>query len=181
MLLPGALTRRRALVVLVSPVVGLVALAGLDLITAHGTGHFTGSVLDARSAGDVRDIIVRRYGAAWDELHNHTMPIATAVALGYAVAGIRLRARLLAPVAGDAVWLAALAGGLAAGVVGSLVEDSGPELLVVAVLALGCIVSYLSGLPRPRRFTPPTQALVETAIESDYSSSPGIGSIGSGP
>jgi hypothetical protein len=181
MLLEGALTRRRALVVLVSPVVGLVALAGLDLITAHGAGHFTGSVLDARSAGDVRDIIVRRYGAAWDELHNHAMPVATAVALAYATAGIRLRTRLLTPVVGDPAWLAALAGGLAAGVVGSLVEDSGPELLVVAVFALGCIVSYLWGRPRPRRFTPPTQALVEAAIEPDYSSSPGIGSIGSGP
>ena len=68
MLLPGALTRRRALIVLLSPVVGLVALAALDLATAHGSGHFTGSVLHARSAGDMRDIIVRRYTAAWDEL-----------------------------------------------------------------------------------------------------------------
>jgi hypothetical protein len=109
------------------------------------------------------------------------MPVATAVALAYATAGIRLRTRLLTPVVGDPAWLAALAGGLAAGVVGSLVEDSGPELLVVAVFALGCIVSYLWGRPRPRRFTPPTQALVEAAIEPDYSSSPGIGSIGSGP
>ena len=49
---------------LISPIVGLVALAALDLATAHGTGHYTGSVLHARSAGDIRDIIVRRYTAA---------------------------------------------------------------------------------------------------------------------
>jgi hypothetical protein len=147
MLLPGALTRRRGLIVLISPVVGLVALAALDLASAHGTGHFTGSVLHARSAGDVRDIIVRRYGAAWDELHNHVMPVATACALAFAAAGVRWRDRLLAPVGGDPGWLAALAGGLAAGVVGSLVEDSGPELLVVAVFALGCVASYLWGRP----------------------------------
>ncbi len=147
MLLPGALTRKRGLIVLISPVVGLVALAALDLASARGAGHFTGSVLHARSAGDVRDIIVRRYGAAWDELHNHVMPVATAGALALAAAGVRWRERLLAPVGGDPGWLAALAGGLAAGVVGSLVEDSGPELLVVAVFALGCVASYLWGRP----------------------------------
>ena len=148
MLLPGALTRRRALIVLISPVAGLVALAAIDLATARGAGHFTGSVLHARSAGDVRDIIVRRYKAAWDELQNHVMPVATAIALAYAAVGLRRHDRLLAPVGQDPAWLAALAGGLAAGVVGALVEDSGPVLLVVAVFALGCVVSYLWGRPR---------------------------------
>jgi hypothetical protein len=148
MLAPGALTRRRALIVLISPVVGLAGLAVIDLTTAHGTGHFTGSVLHASSAGELRDIIVRRYGAAWDELHNHMMPVATALALLCGALGIRRRDRLLAPVGRDPAWLAALAGGLAAGVIGALVEDSGPVLLVVAVAALGCVVSYLWGKPR---------------------------------
>jgi hypothetical protein len=150
MLAPGTVTRRRALIVLISPVVGLVALAAIDLATAHGSGHFTGSVLHARSAGDVRDIIVRRYKAAWGELHNHVMPVATALALVCAAFGVRRRERLLAPVGGDPAWLAALAGGLTAGVVGALVEDSGPVLLVVAVFALGCVTAYLWGRPAPR-------------------------------
>jgi hypothetical protein len=148
MLAPGALTRRRALVVLVSPFAGLVALAGIDLLTAHGGGHFTGSVLHVRSAGDLRDIIVRRYGAAWGELRNHAMPVATCLALLAGGVGVRRRVRLLAPVGGDPGWLAALSGGLAAGVVGALVEDSGPVLLVVAVFALGCVLSYLWGRPQ---------------------------------
>jgi hypothetical protein len=148
MLLPGVLTRRRALIVLLSPVAGLVALATLDLAAAHGSGHFTGSVLDARSAGELRDVIVRRYDGAWDELKNHAMPVATVIALAAAALGIRRRARLLAPVAGDPAWLAALAGGLAAGVLGALVEDSGPVLLVVALFALGCVLAYLWGKPR---------------------------------
>ncbi len=152
MLLGGALTRRRALIVLISPVVGLIALAALDLATAHGSGHYTGSILHARSAGDLRDVLVRRYRAAWGELHNHAMPVATAVALVYAALGLRRRERLLAPVAQDPVWLAAFAGGLTAGVVGALVEDSGPVLLVVAVFALGCVASYLWG--RPTRCSP---------------------------
>jgi hypothetical protein len=145
MLLPGAVTRRRALIVFVSPIVGLAALALLDLATAHGSGHYTGSILHARSAGDLRDVIVRRYTAAWDELRNHAMPYATAVALAYAVVAYRRRERLLAPVDGDPVWQAVFAGGLTAGVVGALVEDSGPVLLVVAVFVLGCVASYLWG------------------------------------
>jgi hypothetical protein len=145
LLLPGPGTRRRVLIVLVAPVVGLVALAALDLATAHGTGHYTGSVLHVRSPGELRDVIVRRYGGAWSELHNHAMPAATALALLAAAFGLRLHRRLLAPVANDAIWRAALAGGLAAGVVGALVEDSGPVLLVVAVFVLVCVLSYLWG------------------------------------
>ena len=147
MLLPGAFNRRRALVVMATPVVGVVALAALDLLTAHGAGHFTGSVLDARSPQDIRDIIVRRYGAAWDELKNHLMPLATALALIGSVIAVRRHERLCAPVASDPAWLAALAGGLTAGVIGALSEDSGPELLVVAVFALGCVLAYLWGKP----------------------------------
>jgi hypothetical protein len=149
------LTRRRALIVLVSPIAALAALALLDLATAHGTGHYTGSILHARSAGDLRDVVVRRYTAAWDELKNHAMPAATAVALLYASIGLRRRERLLAPVAQDPAWLAALAGGLTAGVLGALVEDSGPVLLVVAVFALGCVSTYLWGRPpAPREARP---------------------------
>jgi hypothetical protein len=147
LLLPGAGNRRRLLTVLVAPLIGLVALAALDLLTTHGAGHYTGSILHARSAGDLRDVIVRRYRAAWDELHNHAMPAATALTLLAAAVGLRRQARLLAPVASDAGWRAALAGGLTAGVVGALVEDSGPLLLVVAAFALVCVLSYLWGRP----------------------------------
>jgi hypothetical protein len=147
LLLPGRLTRRRTLLVLISPVIGLLVLAALDLATAHGSGHFTGSILHARSAGDIRDIIVRRYSAAYEELKHGLMPAATALALLGAAFGFVRRERLLAPVHGDPVWLAALAGGLAAGVVGALSEDSGPVLLVVAVFALLCVLSYLWGDP----------------------------------
>lgn len=145
MLLPGTFNRRRALIVMAAPVLGLVALAAIDLTTAHGSGHFTGSVLDARSPGDVRDIIVRRYGAAWDELKNHLMPVATALALVISGVAVHRRKRVLAPVGGDPAWLAALSGGLTAGVIGALSEDSGPELLVVAVTALACVLSYMWG------------------------------------
>jgi hypothetical protein len=155
LVLPGAISRRRALIVLLTPLAGLIALAGLDLATAHGSGHYTGSILHANSAGEVRDVIVRRYTAAWGELHNHMMPVATGLALLCAAVGLRRRERLLAPIAGDSAWQAAFAGGLTAGVVGALTEDSGPVLLVVAVFALGCLASYLWG--RPRATATPTR------------------------
>jgi hypothetical protein len=75
------------------------------------------------------------------------MPEATALALVAAAAAVRWRRRILATLA-DPIWEAALAGGLAAGVVGTLVEDSGPVLLVVAMFALACLVAYAQGAPR---------------------------------
>jgi hypothetical protein len=147
MLLPGQLTRRRALLVLIAPAAGLLALAALDLATAHGSGHFTGSILHARSTGDLRDVIERRYKAAYDELKHGAMPVATALALFGAGLGLYRRERLLAPVNGDPAWSAACGGGLAAGLVGALSEDSGPVLLVVAVFVLACLLGYLWGCP----------------------------------
>ncbi len=94
---------------LIAPVLALIALAALDLLTAHGSGHFTGSILHARSAGDLRDVIVRRYSAAFGELHNHAMPVATLLALavrdlGSAPARATARARRRRPrLAGRAV------------------------------------------------------------------------------
>jgi len=60
------------------------------------------------------------------------------------------RDRVLAPVRADPAFTAALAGSITGGVVGSLVEDSGPVLLVVATFALGSALSYLWGRPAPR-------------------------------
>lgn len=147
MLMAGKLTRRRALLVLLAPAAGLLVLAALDLATAHGSGHFTGSILHARTSGDLRDVIERRYGAAYEELKHGAMPVATALGLIATAIGLSRRERLLDPVAGDPAWLAALAGGLAAGVVGALTEDSGPVLFVVAVFVLICVLGYLWGRP----------------------------------
>jgi hypothetical protein len=147
MLLPGTFDRKRLLIVMGAPLAGLAMLAAIDLATAHGGGHFTGSVLDARSAGDIRDIVVRRYGAAYDELKNHLMPVATALALIASAVAVRRRDRVCAPVDSDPAWIAALSGGLTAGVIGALTEDSGPVLLVVAVFLLACVLSYLWGKP----------------------------------
>jgi len=151
MLLPGPPRRGRILAVMAAPPAGLLLLAVVDLATAHGAGHFSGSVLDARSASDIQDLIGRRYEAAWHELGAGLTPLATTLALLLAAAGVRYRERLLGPVRSDPAWLAALSGGLTAGLVGALSEDSGPVLLIVAVFAMACVVAYLWGEPRVRR------------------------------
>ncbi|HEY2142018.1 MAG TPA: hypothetical protein VGG98_08160 [Solirubrobacteraceae bacterium] len=160
---PRTVAVRRTLIVLAAPFVGLLLLAALDLATAHGGGHYTGSVLHAHSVADLRDIVERRYTAAYGELKHGLMPLATALALLATALGIRHHQRLLAPVAGDPAWLAALAGGLAAGVVGALTEDSGPVLLVVAVFTVGCLLAYLRSPPSntSRRVPRPEQQAVE--------------------
>ncbi len=170
LMLPGAITRRRALALLGAPIAGLLVLAAVDLASAHGSGHFTGSVLHARSAGDIRDLIVRRYQAAWRELSNHAMPAATVLALACSIVAIARRDRLLAPVRSDPAFGAALAGGLAAGIVGALVEDSGPLLFVTAAFTLGCLASYLWG-----RAPAPMPALTSSRAQ------PGRRSLAGGP
>lgn len=150
LLLPGPFHRGRLLAILAAPPLGLALLAGLDLATAKGAGHFTGSVLQAHSLSGLRGLLAERYRAAWHELGNGAMPLATTVAILLVALGVRHRERVLAPIHGDPGWQAALAGGAVAGVVGSLVEDSGPVLLVVAVFALACVLAYLWGCPTGR-------------------------------
>jgi hypothetical protein len=143
-LAPGRPRRGRLLLALATPLLGLAALALLDLLTAHGSGHFTGSVLHARSAGDLRDLIVRRYADAWNASRNGVMPEVALAAVGLVALGVLLRRRIYGS-QDRPIWHAALGGGLTAGLVGTLVEDSGTLLWVVAVIALAAVTAYLHG------------------------------------
>ena len=113
-LLPGAINRRRLAAIVAAPLAGLVVLAGLDVVFAHGSGHFSGSILHARSAEDLRDLLVRRYTDAWDASKDGLMPEAGLAALLAIAAGLRWQRWLLAPLGpadGDTaeLWSAALA------------------------------------------------------------------------
>ncbi len=146
LLLPGRVRPLRVIAVVAAPLLGLVVLAALDLAFAGGNGHFTGSVLHARSAADLRDLLKRRYTAAWNESTGGLMPLATAIALLAAAAAVRFSDRVYRS-APQAVWRAALAGGLTSGIVGALSEDSGTVLLVTAVFVLACVTAYLWAAP----------------------------------
>ncbi len=145
--LRGRPTRRGLALALAVPVAGLVVLGGLDLATGAGS-HFTGSVLHAGSAGDLLDTIRRKLAEAFRQLRRGVMPINTAVCLAAGAYGLRRPERVLGRVGGAPGWRGCLAGTFAGGVLGSLTNDSGPVLLVIATFGLGCVVAYLHGGPR---------------------------------
>lgn len=146
LLLPGGLTRLRLAAIVLAPLVALVALAAIDLATAGGRGHYTHDVIQVHSAANLHDIVVRRYGLAWEQLKRKDL--LTATILGLLAVAYALRNRRLFDVLPDPAWRAALIGGLGAGVVGALTEDSGPMLFVVAVFTLACVTAYIRGAPR---------------------------------
>ncbi|MGK2956423.1 MAG: hypothetical protein ACSLFI_12240 [Solirubrobacterales bacterium] len=148
MMLPGGLTRKRVAILVVSPIIGLAFLAGLDILTAGGKGHYSNSVLSLNDLDSFWEIVRRRSTLAWQQLWKGTMPIATLICLLAAAYAIRNR-EMFRPFAGP-IWPAALIGGLVGGLIGSVTEDSGPLLIVVATITLAGVCSYLLGRPQDK-------------------------------
>jgi hypothetical protein len=146
MLLPGGLTKRAIALAIAAPLAGLAALAALDLATS-GDGHFTRTVLHG-SASDQLNTFKRRYELAWSIVSSGYGPLLTLLC-GLAVAyALVHRDRVYATIRGDAVWRAALGGGLAASIAGSLFNDSGPMLLFIGIVALTFVTAYLRSPPQ---------------------------------
>ena len=131
-----------------SPFIGLAVLAVIDLVTADGEGHLSRNVIGADSGNVLVDTVQRRTTLAWQQLIRDGMPVATVVALLASVWAIRNRT-VLEPFPGP-IWPAVLVGGLVGGVIGSFAEDSGPLLLVGAVITLTGVWAYLAGRPGVR-------------------------------
>jgi hypothetical protein len=145
LMLPGGVTKRAVAIAVLTPAVGLAALAGLDLATG-GNGHFVRNVLHG-SSGDLLNTFERRYELAWSIVKASYAPLLTALcalAVGYA---LRHRRRIYAAVDGDPVWRAFLWGGVAASIAGSLFNDSGPVLLFIGIVALTFVTTYLRSGP----------------------------------
>lgn len=148
MMLPGGMSRKRIAVLVISPLVGLAFLAGLDLLTSGGQGHYSNSVLSLDDPGSFWQIVERRSTLAWQQLWNGNMPLITLICLLAAAYAIRNR-EMFRPFPGP-IWPAALIGGLTGGLIGSVTEDSGPLLIVVATITLAGVCSYLLGRPQTR-------------------------------
>jgi hypothetical protein len=146
-MLPGTPSRRMIAAAATVPILGLVALASLDLVTG-GDGHFTRTVLHADSAGALWDVVKRRYTLAFNVFSLGAMPFITLVAVLGAAYAVRYRARIYAPLEGSPSYRAALIGGLTASIVGALSNDSGPLLLAFGVFVLTCLTAYVRGDPR---------------------------------
>ncbi|MFL5819379.1 MAG: hypothetical protein ACJ76S_01665 [Solirubrobacteraceae bacterium] len=141
--LPGGVTRRGVAVAVCVPAAAVGLLALLDLATG-ASSHFARNVLEGQGGASIWEVIGRRYHLAYRALFRGLMPLTASASVAATVAAIALRRRLYAGLPGPA-WRAALLGGLAAGVVGALTNDSGPLLFVVAVIVLGLVTAYLQG------------------------------------
>ena len=150
LMLPGTQSRRLIALGLAAPILAVVGLALLDLATG-GNGHFTRTILHADSARALWDVVVRRYTLAFNVLQTGAMPFITVLAVLAAAYAARYRERIYAPLRGSPAWRAALAGGLAASVVGAIFNDSGPILLVFGVFVLTCVTAYVRGDPKLAR------------------------------
>jgi len=156
MMLPGGLTRRSAAIAILAPVAGLALLAAVDLTTG-GDSHFTRTVLHADGSGALWDIVARRYELAGRQAIRGLMPVVTLIAILAIAVGVRQRSRVLERVDGDAAWLAALVGLIAAGIAGSLFNDSGPVLLIFETFFAAGLVLYLRAEPKIIEPDPPAR------------------------
>lgn len=165
-MLPGGITRRALLLAAFVPVLALAALIVVDLVLSGG-GHLSRNLLRAENAGELWELVSRRYILAAQALVRGRTPayfLAAALAVAFAW---RNRQAIYGSVRHERAWQAALLGGLAAGVVGALTNDSGPVLLINAVIALGALTAYLfaapgafvsAGSPQPRSTPSPQPA-----------------------
>lgn len=176
LLLPGGLSKRAIGVAILAPAAGLAALAALDLATG-GDSHFTRTVLHG-SASDQLHTLKRRYELAWSIVIHGYGPLLTllcALAVGYAIVH---RDRIYATIRGDEVWRAALIGGLAASIAGSLFNDSGPTLLFIGVVALAFVTAYLRSPPSDARAWPPAESEQPPVVEDVAPSAPPPAPVG---
>jgi hypothetical protein len=145
--LGGPVGRSRALAVFTAPVVAVGALALLDLATG-GDAHLTRSVLRAGGLNELGDIAQRRFELSYHSLRGGSTPFLFAPALAALVAGVRMRQRLLAPLASFPGLRAGIAGAFVAVIAGALANDSGPIILLMGTAYLGLAIAYVQGLSR---------------------------------
>jgi hypothetical protein len=140
--------RLRIAILLGAPVVGLAALALLDLVTG-GDAHFSRSVLEAGGLDEIADIAERRVRLSYRSLGRGMIPFLVAFALVALAVGFRYRQVLLASTEGVPGVRAAVYGLLAAVLVGALTNDSGPIILLIGSSYLLFAVVYLAAVRPP--------------------------------
>jgi hypothetical protein len=145
-MLPGGITRRAIALAIAAPAVALAGLALLDLTTG-GDSHFTRTVLQADGSQALLDIVQRRYELAFNVFKRGLMPFATGIAILACIYGVRYRTRIYVAIHQDPAWQAAMYGGLAASIAGTLFNDSGPMLLLFGTFVLAVVSAYIRGDP----------------------------------
>jgi hypothetical protein len=142
-MLPNGVTKRALVVTALVPVAAIAFLIAIDLGLGGGD-HLSRNLLRTQNFDELWELVSRRYELSFRVLKSGRTP---AYFLGAALAvwfAWRNRDWLYANLPHRA-WAAVIIGGLAAGIAGTLTNDSGPILLVNAVLALGGVTAYILG------------------------------------
>jgi hypothetical protein len=143
--LPERPSRRVIALGVAAPIAAIGALILLDVVTGGGA-HLTRSVLHAHNAGDLVDVVRRRFEGSFSTLKKPGW----AVASGFALAAVvwlalrrrRLLQRLPRPLA------AGLVGAWFAVVIGAIANDSGPLIAVIGAILLLLATGYARSRPQ---------------------------------
>jgi hypothetical protein len=162
--LGGRPSRRAIVIACLVPVLGVLALIGLDLVTGGGA-HLTRTVVHGEGASGFFDIVKRRSVISWRGLSDTWILVICLVGIVCFVWGYRNRARVFAPLSGHPAFMAGIWGGLSATVIGALGNDSGPVIFALGFLILLFATGYVRGGVRgsPERAKPRSRAVAPAA------------------
>ncbi|HET8975002.1 MAG TPA: hypothetical protein VFN15_00110 [Solirubrobacterales bacterium] len=137
---PGALARRRLVLLVVgAPVLGLALLALLDLVLG-GDAHLSRSVLEAGGRDELADVFERRLRLSASSFGRATAQTLFWVVLAAIALVIWQRRRVLSWFAGEPLARAGFAGAAGAVLLGTVANDSGATFLIIGSIALlGCL------------------------------------------
>ena len=148
------LTAGRVALLVLIPIAGLALIAGLDAVTG-GESHLTRTVIDAQNPGDLLTVFDRRFLASIEGAKTGRVWISLIFAIALLIWGWLRRDRLMSRLSEEGEdparrrpYRAALAGSLAATVIGALANDSGPAILLIGTIYLTIGVLYLRGRPK---------------------------------
>lgn len=147
------LTITRLFLLILAPLLVLTAIIALDSLTG-GQSHLSSTLSGTGGTGDLLTIAGRRFRASVEGARSDGIWIVVLASIALLTWAWLKRERLLAPLVAPGEvgsarrpYRAALAGGVAATVIGALANDSGPAILIIGTIYLLMGVLYLRGRP----------------------------------
>jgi hypothetical protein len=161
MSLPRGPTPRAIALAIVVPILAVGALVLLDLAVGGGA-HLTHTLSSSSGPGDLADVVLRRWRLSVAGLTHGSMPFSVGICIALLVLGVVRRRELLGPLRGrrERPLRAAVVGSFFAVVVGALVNDSGPMIVMIGTVSLLLMLGYV-------RSGTPTRARPEAGLRSD--------------
>ena len=150
MSLPGGPTRRAIALAVLVPLLAVGALILLDLAIGGGA-HLTRMLSSSGGPGDLGEVALRRWRLSVTGITHGTTPLSLGVAIALLAVGVAKRRELLAPLGGERTrpFRAAVVGAFFATVIGALVNDSGPIIVLIGTISLALVTAYVHSRTEP--------------------------------